>query len=368
MPRPEKKRKRRARGSGSIFHDPRRGVWVGRVPLGRKPNGRTHYREVSHKDQRRCVELMRELQAPADSVTVAEFAVRWLQTLRVRAQTADSYANSVTRRINPVLGHLRLAAVTSLQVELAAREWEAQYKTATVLVTLSHLRILFRAAIRAGVIQTSPVAAAAKPRAHRVTLQTYSPDELARIIETALLRPSGGIIACLAATGMRKGEAIALDVPDFDRVAGTVAITKTVTARHGIGPPKSVHSTRTIRVPAAALPAFTAAAGVRKAGPLFRGVDGGRWSVGAVDWEYEKIVRRLGLARKKPHALRHSLISALIAAGIGIGDVGAYAGITAAMIVRVYLHPSAADPSQTLDRLFSTRPSSSAPRRASATS
>lgn len=336
------KQTRRARGSGSIFHDKKRGVWVGRVPVGTRPNGRTMYREVSARDQRRCVELMRELQAPADSVTVAEFAARWLGTLRVRPQTVDSYANSVTRRINPVLGHLRLAVVTSLQVELAAREWEGQYKTATVLVTLSHLRILFRAAIRAGVIQTSPVAAAAKPRTHRQTLQTYSPDELARIIETALVRPAGGIIACLAATGMRKGEAIALDVPDFDRTAGTVAITKTVTARHGIGPPKSVHSTRTIRIPAAALPAFTAAAGARRAGPLFRSVDG-RFTAGGVDWEHGKILRILGLPKRKLHLLRHSYATNAIAQGVEIGDLARYIGDSPETVVRTYIHPTTAD-------------------------
>jgi hypothetical protein len=254
--------KRRARGTGSLFFDPTRGVWVGRVPVGRHPQGRTLYREVSDPKQGECVRKMREAGPPDEGTTVAEFAAQWLAGLHVRPQTKDSYANSVTRRINPVLGHLKLTAVTTLQVEHAVRQWSDTYSVGTVLVTVSHLRGLFRAAVRAGVIATSPVGAARKPRASRVTLgNLFSPGELAAVIAAASRRPGGEIIAFLAATGCRKGEAIALDVTDFDRATGTVRIDKTVSHAHGIGPPKSVHSGRAeggsavpVRVPVAAGP------------------------------------------------------------------------------------------------------------------
>jgi hypothetical protein len=70
---------------------------------------------------------------------------------------------------------------------------------------------------------------------------------------------------------------MALDVEDFEPAKGTIAITTIWDHTHRLGPPKSRHSVRTIRVPANVFPILRAAAGNRKmvrCSPVDRGTGG----------------------------------------------------------------------------------------------
>src|SRR6476661_2632886 len=112
------------------------------------------------------------------------------------------------------------------------------------------MRAMLGAAVRARLNPTNPVTLARKPRAKKVEIDPFTPDELARLIEGAFAHPSYLLVAVLAGVGCRVGEALALDVTDFDLRAGKLSITKTYSREYGIGPPKSPHSVRTVRVPA----------------------------------------------------------------------------------------------------------------------
>ena len=137
---PRAKSRRRVKGSGTIFPHPTKG-WVGRVIAGRKANGKPLYAERSAKT---IAELQVKLAAagpPTASTTVAEWCKRWLTETDVRPSTKHNQRNAVRNRINPVLGHLPVAALTPGQVERAVTTWIAGgLKASTARSTLAILQ------------------------------------------------------------------------------------------------------------------------------------------------------------------------------------------------------------------------------------
>lgn len=63
----------------------------------------------------------------------------------------------------------------------------------------------------------------------------------------------------------------------------------------------------------------------------------------------------LELPRRRGHVLRHSVATHLVAAGVPVADVARYLGDSVVTIVRTYLHPTAADPADALDRMYGGR-------------
>lgn len=344
---------RRARGTGTIFFHESRGVWVGRVVVGRRANGTTRYAERSAPTQGELVALLRTAGPPGEGTTVGEWATRWLAEAGVRPGTLDTYRRTVEKFVVPQLGGVRVRDLTPHHVEAAARVWGAGRTPGTVRQHLRNLSVCLNAAVRAGLIATSPVRAARKPKAVRKQVDPFWVEHLSRIVEEAGKRPATRIIALLASVGCRSGEAIALDVSDWDGAARTVSITKTwLPKKRGHGPPKSANGTRTVRVPDAAVPAVLAALGKRRHGPLFPTSRGTRPCLSSVNRPWLRLLARLELQPRNLHQLRHSVATALISAGAPIGDVAAYLGDRPETVVKNYLHASGADPAATIDRLF----------------
>jgi integrase len=349
---PKKKKTRRARGSGSIFFHEARQRWVGRVRVGTKPNGKPLYRECWGATQGEVVKRMAAAQPPGPDTTVRQWAERWLTTLTNRVQTAVSYRDRLLH-ILPVLGGLRVAAVTSADVEQLAANLLKTHAKSTVAAVLNVANTMFRAAVRARLIPTNPVADARRPRVPRVRREVYTPADLARVVAAWEWYAGAGPAALMAATGCRQGEVIGLDVQDFDPEAGTLSISRTYISSLGtVGPPKSENGVRVIRVPALALPVLVAAAGKRKSGVLFPTSSGRRMRPTTVDRGVRCVLRDLGLEVRGSHSLRHSVASALVAAAVPIADVAKFLGDTVATIVKTYLHPAGTDVAAAMERLL----------------
>lgn len=346
----KKSTRRRARGTGALFFSEKRQVWIGRVQVGRKASGAPLYAERSAKTQAACLKKLQAAGPPGADTTVAQWAERWLESLDVRKGTRSLIENNTRVHFIPTLGTKRLAAVTAWDVESAHRRWGLAASTTST--ALGHLGLLFQAAIRAGLIARNPVPLASRPRREPKEIDPFAAPELARIIAAATELPGGHALAVLAATGCRIGEAIGLDVGDYDATAGTLSITRTASDHHGIGPPKTRRGVRTIAVPTQARPAIIAAIAGRKAGPLFMS-GRARQSQAELRRRFTRVLRDLGLRPRNPHQMRHSVATLLIAAGHPIADVAAYLGDTVDTVVKTYLHPTGECPANLLDRLLS---------------
>jgi integrase len=333
-------RKRRGpRGQGTIF--PNRGGWTARRTIAGvrvERWGRT---------QAEALQKIAQASPPGPKTTVAEYGERWLASLEVAPKTKDSYTTSVRRYFAPTIGHRPVAALTVANVEELAKALKASgLRPGTVLLALRHLHTMMNAAVREGVATRNPVALARKPKAEPAEIDPFTPEELNRIYHAALRHERTWVVALLATTGMRDGEAIALNVTDFDARAGTLAITKTyLNRKHGVGDrPKSKNSLRTIQLSPEAAAVAKLAAGKRKSGLLFpsKSITGPK-SHGIIRSAWLTLLSRLKIRARVLHQLRHSVISHLVAAGHPIADVARYCGNTPAVIVKTYLHPTRAD-------------------------
>lgn len=332
-------KRRRARGTGTIF---RRGdVYVARVPVGRYAGGGTRYVEVTADTQAACIERMKAVQPPGPETTVTQWCERWLAQQQVRASTLGDRRHTVERWIVPQLGSYRVCELTAGIVERVVSGWTTGANTTRK--NLGILRSCLEAARRAGLCEANAAKDVRGPRAKRRTVTIYAPAELRAIIAAAT-EPRAAVFALLASTGLRLGESLGLNVEDYDATAGTVRVQRTYDARHGERAPKSDNSRRTIRVPESARPALACAIGTRTRGPLFACEDGTtRRRHQHVRAQWKRFSAALGFAYRNPHQLRHSVGTALVAAGVPLGDVARYLGDTVQVIVSTYLHPTGAD-------------------------
>lgn len=342
------KKGRRARGTGTIFRSEAHDCWIGRATVG----GRR--REVRAPTQREVIARLAALRPPGPGVTVGEWAARWLSSVDVRPGTLADYEIAVRVHITPRIGAVRLDRLTAHEVEsFATQLLRAGRKPGTVSKVVGTLRTCLSAAVRAGLIAASPAAVARRPKRPKTRVDPMSPADLARVIADAGRYSCGGAIALCAATGCRVGEAVGLDVSDWDAAAGTVSITKTFNGRTGVGPPKSPHSIRTIEVPAPARPHLEEAArGAKPKWPLFRTSSGRRFWPEEVLGSLKRLLRRLGLPERNTHQLRHTLASHLAARGMAPAKLAEYLGDTVGTVVRVYLHPTGEGPRRMIEELL----------------
>jgi integrase len=349
---------RRARGTGTVFRDKRTGLWIGRMPIGRNAKGQTVYVERRRETQAEVVEALRVAGPPGPQTTVSDWADRWLATLDVRESTKDDYIHTVERFVKPSLGHLPVAALTAHQIKAAARTWARKpgqpggLGPNTVRKNLGHLSFMLEEARRAGLIEKNPAPDAGKPRAVRTTITIFSAEELLAIIRFASLHRDRRPFAVLAATGCRLGEVLGLNVEDFDPLARTLSIKRTYSRRHGERPPKSANSVRTIDVAAEAIPAIEAAVAGRTSGPLFPTPVGQRRQHSALQVGWRTTLRRMGIAYRNLHQLRHSAGSAMVAGGLPLPDLAKHLGDTLAMIVKTYVHATGVSPARVMDNVL----------------
>lgn len=345
----KRKSTRRPRGTGSIFFHETRGVWVGRKVIGKKPNGKTLYAERSGRTQAELLKKLEKAGPPGPTTTLKEYAEKWLASLTTRPRSQSIRREAFSRRVLPSLGHLPIAAITHTQIEAAVKTWDVG--TTTARMALASLGACFSAARREGLRGDNPLSLTRKPKATRRKIDPFTMVELEAIMREASWRPSTRVIACIAGTGCRLGEAVALDAHEFDPAGGAISINRTagMNSTSEPGPPKSEFSVRTIRVHKTALPAVCAAKGKRTAGALFLNSLGRRCTVKAVGKAWVALLKRAGIRYRCLHQTRHSIATHMLAAGKDLADIARHLGDTVGTVVSTYLHATGADPMDALD-------------------
>lgn len=345
MPRKKSpaKQTRGPRGEGTVIPDKRRGGWIGRVPVGRLPSGRTRYKEVRGKTQAEAVAKKKLVLPPSDDITVGEWADRWLAGLRIREGTMDGYKVCVRHRIKPCFGDVQLRRLTTWHIESSIPLWRdpgtgEPLAVSTIRNTLAQIAGCLQAAVKAELIQRNPATFVRRPAIPKVKFDLFSPEELRKIIDTAATNPKWYPFALCAAMGLRIGEACAIFPGDYDPDVGTLSIRRTRT-RKGTNPPKSPNSLRTIRVPAVVQPL------------LAEGVNGAAHAT--MDRRWEACLKKAGLRRRVMHQMRHSVATHSLAAGVPLTNVARDLGDTADTIVRTYLHHTpGSDVCEAMERLL----------------
>jgi len=164
------------------------------------------------------------LDTPRDpGLTVAAFLAGWLAHVRgrVRRVTYEGYEVLIRRHALPRLGSLELAALTPLRLQqlyadlLAGDDSKAPLSGGTVLNLHLVLTQALSQAVRWQLLPANPAAGAQPPRPRRPPRLIVDPD-----LATRLLTETAGSVyelpcALALATGMRRGEILALRWSDM---------------------------------------------------------------------------------------------------------------------------------------------------------
>jgi integrase len=152
----------------------------------------------------------------------------------VSARSAERYAQLLNEHVRPVLGAKRLQDVTSLDIDRLYTGLKSKVSPWTkrplsrVTQRLVHvvLASALATAVRTGALGANPMAKTAKKPAKGESRPGIAPDdnELAKLVAAFRKSSIFPLVATIAATGMRRNEALALRVTDLDATNKTLRI------------------------------------------------------------------------------------------------------------------------------------------------
>jgi integrase len=297
-------------------------------------------------------------------VTLAQFLDRWEEwaASQVSAKTMERYKQLTALHVRPHLGAARLQRLRTVNfAELYGKLQKSKEDGGAGLAprTVGHVhRLMHRAlghAAKWSIISVNPVVAAEAPRVERTEIEILSPDQVTTILRMLRDRPIYSIAVLGLATGMRRGELLALRWGDVDldgckiRVERSLEQTKTGLRFKS---PKTASGRRNISIPASIVTELRAhwrrqqeqrlALGLgRTTGEslVFTRPDGGTVVPDALSKEWARLVRSLKFPDVTLHAWRHTHASQLIASGLDIVTVSRRLGhANPSITLTVYAH------------------------------
>ncbi|MEY8717771.1 site-specific integrase [Ligilactobacillus murinus] len=191
------------------------------------------------------------------NITFQQVYDQWLETykLTVKESTLVRTLSAFRTRILPVLGHVPISKITPSMCQDLVNSWA---KDRLVLCKSMFFRTsrIFRYAKNLSLIKANPMDNVTIPRVASKSegkKTYYTKDELELFLSFAQKYPNKivyPLLRLLSFTGMRKGEALALQWKDIDFDVGTIKIEKTlaqnIDRQPVVNTPKTKTSRRTI--------------------------------------------------------------------------------------------------------------------------
>ena len=250
------------------------------------------------------------------------------------------------------LDRLRPSDVELLVLALGARG----LSESTTRTAYTVLRAALDGAVRDGLLARNPAAAVTRPGVARKEARHLPPAQVTALLDAAKPSRYHAAFVLLAATGLRRGEALALTWDDVDldgavlRVRGTLA---RIGGQLTVSPPKTAKSRRALPLSPGVVAALRAHRKVQAAerikaaniwhesGFVFTTENGQPVDPRNLLRALKVAADRAGLAGVGVHTLRHSAASALLEKGVGLKTVSEMLGHSSVAITGdVYQHVS----------------------------
>lgn len=298
--------------------------------------------------------------APTDGrLTVRMFLSRWLDDKvkpSVAPSTYRSYKDTVASYINPAIGHIRLDKLAAADVQqMIARSLATKGVNATT--ARYHWRVLRTAlnqAVRWSVVPRNVASLASPPRAANHQGNPFTPEEARVFLETIRDHKHEALFIVALTTGLRFGEALALQWTDIDTEAGTLSVRYQLQRRDGmltLVETKTEKSRRTLPLPTLATDALQRH---RERQQFAKRLVGARWQdTGFVFTTkfgtpldqrriliaFKRVLARANLADRRFHDLRGSAATLMLMQGVDLLTISRQLGhSTIATTAAAYAH------------------------------
>lgn len=275
------------------------------------------------------------------TVTVGDWLDTWItgHEVELKPSTAESYRANIERYLKPRLAHERLQGLSPARLSVVFKDlYEAGGRNGKPLSprTVEFARAVLRRALQDAVlerlIEVNPVVGTKRPRVTKPKHQTWTGTQLATYLATCdhRLLP---LFALASATGMRRGEVLALRWADIDLKAGVVNVDRAVTQ---IGQQRTYSTPKNHERRQVALDPWTlmrlGAVRIQQAkdrlawGASYAGTEDlvFTWENGSpllpdyVSKEFVRSQRGVDVPRLKLHELRHTHATLLLREGVGV--------------------------------------------------
>ncbi|MBX6395329.1 MAG: site-specific integrase [Alicyclobacillaceae bacterium] len=324
-----------------------RDTWLIRVSMGKDVFGRRVFlNRTVHGTKREAQAIAAELEAEKakgtltrpSKLTVAQYLHEWLDTYvskRVTPKTLSHYRWLVERFILPVVGGIRLDALTPMHcqrvVNAAEQREDGRRCSRTARFVHVVLNSALKQAVKLNLISRNPAEAVEKPKAHAKEMRPLSPEEAKRFLQAAKGTRHEALFGLLLDAGLRPSEALALRWQDINLEQGVITVRHSLERLNGqwrLKEPKTAAGRRSIPVSAGtvrllkvhkarqARERLQAGPGYQDLGFVFANQTGEPLSLDSVRESFKRTLRRAGLPEIRLYDLRHSAATLLLASNV----------------------------------------------------
>ncbi|MEY8261799.1 site-specific integrase [Oscillospiraceae bacterium 50-60] len=256
--------KRRPSGDGMVRKRDD-GRWEGRIVVGHKENGDSIFRYVYAPTQK---ELSAKLRQRIDSyqgadltersrITLWDWLDQWLESMAdaLRPNTLRNYCSYIENHIRPGLGDKQLTRLTLKDVQRFYEKLSGSLSSGTVRRIHTTLHGAPKAAQQAHLIASNPTEQIVAPKFSYGAKQILTEEQLDVFMKVIAEDETWyDFFYTELTTGLRRGKLCGLKWEDFDEVAGTLEVCRTVYREAGggltAGDTKTSSGTRKIVLPA----------------------------------------------------------------------------------------------------------------------